>query len=70
MIGKSLILLVILVLAGCSEGRPVNTNKQEMKTQCLGGVTYYLFRESQGYNGYGFMSPKYGRDGKVVLCDD
>lgn len=56
-----------IVVTGCT-GQDAMTGPHNMKTQCLNGVTYYIFHEYSGYQGYGYMSPKYNRDGTVELC--
>ncbi len=68
---RNLILLLIVLVAssGCLSGLDSMTKKEQFKTVCLDGVTYYLFRESSGYSGYGYMSVKLDRDSKVVACD-
>ena len=67
-------ILTILVLAtaliSCSTGNEAMTSKENMKTVCLDGVTYYLFRESNYSEGYGFMSVKFDRESKVVPCSE
>ena len=67
-------ILTILVLAtalvSCSTGKEATTTKKEMKTVCLDGVTYYLFRESTYSEGYGFMSVKFDRESKIVPCSE
>ena len=68
---KLLITALIMLLAtvsGCSQGNKVETSDDEMRTRCLGGVEYYLFSEYSGYKGYGFMAPKYKKDGTLSLC--
>lgn len=57
-------LIAAIIVVGCT-GQDSMTASGEMKTRCIGGVTYYVFHE---YFGYGYMSPKYNRDGTVQLC--
>ena len=68
------IILTIIVLAtalvSCSTGREAMSPKKEMKTVCLDGVTYYLFRENNYSEGYGFMSVKFDRESKIVPCSE
>lgn len=65
----STFLIAMLTAAGCGNGNPAFTPKDEMRTVCLDGVTYYLFREQAGYSGWGYMSVKLDRNSKVVPCD-
>lgn len=68
---KILVIFVLsIVLVGCSSGDKARTSKEDMKTVCLDGVTYYLFRESNYSEGYGFMSVKFDRKSKVVPCSE
>jgi len=62
-------LSVLLAVSGCSTGNPSSTSSNEMKTRCIDGVTYFLFKETSGYSGHGYMSPKFKRDGSLSLCD-
>lgn len=68
MIYKTLAILVVVLLVGCTGGNAM-TSQQDFKTLCLGGVTYYVTKESLGNNGYGYMSVKLDKDSKVVVCD-
>ena len=56
-----------LVTIGCT-GQEADTDNADIKERCLNGVTYYMFKEYGGHQGYGFMSPKYNSDGKIDLC--
>jgi uncharacterized secreted protein with C-terminal beta-propeller domain len=87
--GKKIFAAVILVLfIGCSQapqditekisipvhgGTPL-TKKEDMKTICIDGVTYFYFTESRGSKyslfNVGFMSVKFNRDGTVSTCDE
>ena len=60
--------LLLFALCGCSTGDKPMTEKKEFQTVCLDGVTYYLFRESAGYSGYGYMSVKLDKDSKIIPC--
>lgn len=64
------ILVLAITLVGCSSGDKARTSKEDMKTVCLDGVTYYLFRESNYSEGYGFMSVKLDRESKIVPCSE
>jgi hypothetical protein len=62
--------LLVAFASGCSSGDSTSTEPAEVKTRCLDGVTYYMFREfGFGYYGYGYMAPKYNRDGTLDLCN-
>jgi len=64
------LLSVLLVsLSGCGKGNKARTTESEMQTKCIGGVEYYLFSEFYVYDGYGFMAPKYKKDGTISLCN-
>ena len=62
-------LFVTILLCACSEGNPPSTNKSDFKEQCIDGVTYIIFKEHQGYQGYGFMSVKLNLDSKIIECE-
>lgn len=64
------IMLILLLLSGCISGEEPITKIGNMKTICLDGVTYYCFTESVGYQGYGFMSVKFNKDGTVHTCGE
>lgn len=65
---KKTILIAAFLLGGCTGGGNADTETDEIKTRCLDGVSYYLFNESFGYVGSGYMAPKYNRDGSLALC--
>ena len=64
-------ILTILVLAtalvSCSTGREAMTSKENMKTVCLDGVTYYLFNK---HRRFGYMSVKLDRESKIIPCTE
>ena len=64
------VLILSMILIGCSSGQEANTSTKDMKTICLDGVTYYLFRESNYSEGYGFMSVKLDRESNIVPCSE
>ena len=67
---KSILLLcIVMLVAGCSSGDKARTSTEDVQTRCLNGVEYYLFRESNGNAGYGYMAPKFNRDGNVEQCN-
>jgi len=63
------IIIILLLITGCSAGEESSTRTEEIKTRCIDGVVYYLSREAERYIGYGYMSPKYKQDGSVVICN-
>jgi len=66
-----LALLAVVLLSGCvQEGRNTRHEGTSYRTTCIDGVRYFLFHERSGYAGYGYMSPKFNRDGTVVTCGD
>lgn len=68
---RIIILLILAVcISGCSTGNESMTKKKEMKTRCLAGVVYYNFREQAGNAGFGYMSPKFNKNGTIATCED
>lgn len=69
---KLLVVLAICLLTACSSGNaPIGKDRSDFRTKCLDGVRYYLFRESAGYGGYGYMAPKYNPNTKeIVTCNE
>ena len=67
-------ILAVLVLAttlvSCSTGKEAMTSKENMKTVCLDGVTYYQFSEVRFSKGFGFMSVKLDRESKIIPCTE
>lgn len=71
------LILAVFSLQGCKIkgigdgiGIEVSTPNKEIKTRCINGVNYYFFKEHSGNNrGWGFMAPKYNKDGKLSLCE-
>lgn len=66
----ALLILISLTLTACGNGIPSSTKTDEMKTRCIYGVEYFVFKEKRGYQGFGFMTVKYRRDGSVATCAD
>jgi hypothetical protein len=66
----SLLIIATLLLSSCSRGENADTENTDIKTRCIEGVTYFLFKEMKGYYGYGFMSPKFNRDGTINTCNN
>lgn len=65
---KIMLLLLVVLITGCFSGAEPLTEKKNMKTICLDGVTYYYFRELQGNIGYSYMSVKFNSDSTVNTC--
>ena len=63
-------LLLLFALSGCSSGDKAHTSKEDMKTVCLDGVTYYLFSERTYSAGYSYMSVKLDKESKIVPCSE
>lgn len=59
---------LLVSTTGCSKGMEPATETRKMKTRCIDGVEYIVFREISGYQGYGFMSAKFNRDGSIATC--
>lgn len=66
----SLLIIAVLFFSSCSSGEDATTKNTDIKTRCIEGVTYFLFKEMEGYNGYGFMSPKFNKDGTINTCNN
>jgi len=64
--------LVLFTLVGCKDDdfHTPGIQKENFKTVCLDGVTYYMFCDGQGYVGYGYMSVKLDRNSKIVPCSN
>jgi hypothetical protein len=66
----SFVLLSTIFLQACEEGMPLSNKTEEIHTRCMDGIVYYLFKERGGTSGYGYMAPKYSRDGYLVRCEE
>ena len=64
------VLVLFSLLVSCSTGKEAMTSKENMKTVCLDGVTYYLFSEIGYSRGLGYMSVKLDRESKIVPCTE
>ena len=64
------LVLVTLTLSACKVERETVITPQGMRAVCLGGVSYYLFSEASGYQGYGYMSVRFKPDSTVVTCEE
>ena len=62
-------ILLLTLLGGCSSGDQAATSTEDIQTRCLDGVVYYLFSETSGYKGFGYMAPKFRADGSLVACE-
>lgn len=62
-----LVTIMLMFNMGCMK---TDVEPTKFKTICLDGVTYYILKQKSGYSGYGFMSVKFDRNSKVVLCDN
>ena len=63
-----LITIMLILISGCSEGMNVVTKTNDIKLRCIDGVSYYMFKEMSGNQGYGFMTVAFNRDGSVKTC--
>lgn len=62
-------LIASSVLIGGCDGHHGQSLGGGMNVKCIAGVEYYFITEREVlYKGYGYMSPKYNRDGKISLC--
>ena len=59
--------VVLSICAGCN-GYSSSTKKEDRKVVCIEGVEYFLWRESFGHAGFGYMSVKFKKDGNVSTC--
>ena len=64
------VLVLFSLLVSCSTGKEAITSKENMKTVCLDGVTYYQFSEARLSKGFGYMSVKLDRESKIVPCTE
>ena len=62
-----ILIAAVLAMTACSSGDTAMTKAQDMKTRCLRGVEYYIFREIAGNAGFGYMSPVYVRRGNTSV---
>ena len=58
------------MLSACSDGMKASTRIDEMKTSCIDGVEYIVFKEVRGNHSYGFMTVKFNRDGNIETCNN
>ena len=64
------VLVLAIALVSCSTENIPSVSKEDVKTVCLDGVTYYLFSKPLYSKGYGFMSVKLDRESKIVPCTE
>ncbi len=67
-------ILAILVLATalviCNTENEAMSSKENMKTVCLDGVTYYKFSEFIVHKRFSYMSIKLDKESKIVPCTE
>ena len=61
-----IIILAALSITGCDG--ITRLSQHGITEKCIDGVTYIYDAASIGNRGYGYMSVKFNRDSKVVLC--
>lgn len=66
---KVMVVSLVAFLVGCAETSAPDINVNNLPTSCIGGVKYFFFTRGLGYGVTGYLSPKFGRDGKVELCE-
>jgi hypothetical protein len=76
---KKIIILSILIisLSACCQGNEPMTQEKKKKetarvvinTLCLNGVEYYFLLNVYYQHGFGYMSPKFNRDGTIATCN-
>ncbi len=64
---KIILILVTLFIVGC-DSEPGDSDSIQ-KIACIDGVKYVYFKSASGNQGYGYMSVKFNREGKVELCN-
>ena len=64
---KIILILASLLIVAC-DAEP-GDNKSVQKIACIDGVKYVYFKSAGGNRGYGYMSVKFNREGKVELCN-
>lgn len=61
-----IIIMTVLLVTGCDGVTRLYHHGIEEK--CIDGVTYIYDSSSIGNQAFGYMSVKFNRDSKVVLC--
>lgn len=65
--------LASLALVGCSydSAEILNIAEPAFKYVCLDGIVYHigLSHKTYKHSGYGFMSPKFNKDGSLEGCN-
>lgn len=68
---KLIIVLLGVLLIGCDSKVNTSVGSGEAAFErCIDGVTYIMFKTTMLNQGYGYASVKFGRDSKVVLCNN
>lgn len=62
--------LVALALNSYQKNDAPEIESASLRTKCIDGVRYFVFRENGGNRAAGYMSPKYTYDGNIELCDN
>jgi len=62
-----MLIVASLLLVGCDK-EPGEADGVQ-KIACIDGVKYVYFKSGSGNRGYGYMSVKFNREGKVELCN-
>jgi len=62
-----ILILASLLIVACDKEPGADGSTQ--KTVCIDGVKYVYFKSISGNQGFGYMSVKFNREGKVELCD-
>lgn len=65
---NKIILIVLSMFLIACDAEP-GTSDSVLKTTCIDGVKYVYFKSGSGNRGYGYLSVKFNREGKVELCD-
>jgi hypothetical protein len=69
---KYIILIAVLLMpVACLEDKNNNPMSTEFypTTLCLNGVEYWMIKHRPATTaGFGFMAPKYNKDGSIALC--
>jgi len=62
-----ILILASLLIVACDKEPGAQGSTQ--KIACIDGVKYVYFKSASGNQGYGYMSVKFNREGKVELCN-
>jgi len=64
---KIILIVLALFLVGCDKEPGASGSVQ--RVTCIDGVKYVYFKSGGGNRGYGYLSVKFNREGKVELCN-